>query len=758
MSNNFEKVDKNKVIPINKKRNNNIKITPKKMLVLALVFIVVFTILLGRVAWIQFIDGAWLKEKEYSQSTSSTLISAKRGTIYDSTGKALAVSVEVDTVSVNPELIKAKGKDGKSDEEATEELKRNMANAFAEIFELNSEDVYKKLTSTNSVETIASKVETDKVDKLKTWLEENDVNSGVNIDEDVKRYYPYDNLASNLIGFCGSNNQGLDGIELSYDDVLRGTSGKLTTAIDVTRDAIPDKNEEYIAPENGSNIYLTIDSNIQTIVEKYLKQAVEENECKDGGNAIIMDPSNGDILAMATYPDYNLNDPYTPNSSISEGWDTLSGQEQTNRLYSMWRNRAVLDTYEPGSTFKVITAAIGLEENVVETDTSEDFFCPGYEIVADRRINCTSLSGHGKQTLRNALENSCNPALMQLGQRIGVDKFYNYLEAFGLFDNTGIDLPSEGTSSFWSKESVGPVELATMSFGQRFTITPMQLVTAISSIANDGKIVTPHVVKQIENPDTGTVTNVETKEVRQVISTETANKMKDMMKSVVEEGGGKYAQVKGYTIGGKTGTSEPDPNHPENGYVASFVAIAPVDNTELVALVTLYNPQGSNYYGGSIAAPVVSQILSEILPYLDIPSNESNSENTEQTISVPDVTNKTVAEAQKKLSEVGLEYSTSASADDIVKEQVPPKGTSLTSGGIIKLYAEGNDDRVSQSVPDLKGVTYEQAKIMLKAKNLNIASTGSGIVIAQDPQEGTQVDEGTVINVTLQEKTSTTQH
>lgn len=757
MSNNFEKVSKNKVVPINK-RQNNIKITPKKMLVLALVFIVVFTILLGRVAWIQFVDGAWLREKEYSQSTSSTLISAKRGTIYDSTGKALAVSVEVDTVSVNPELIKAKGKNGQSNEEATEELKRNMANAFAEIFELNSEDVYKKLTSTNSVETIASKVETDKVDKLKKWLEDNEVNSGVNIDEDVKRYYPYDNLASNLIGFCGSNNQGLDGIELSYDDTLRGTSGKLTTAIDVTRDAIPDKNEEYIAPENGSNIYLTIDSNIQTIVEKYLKQAVEENECKDGGNAIIMDPSNGDILAMATYPDYNLNDPYTPNSSISEGWDTLSGQEQTNRLYSMWRNRAVLDTYEPGSTFKVITASIGLEENVVETDTENDFFCSGYEEVADRKINCTSRWGHGKQTLRNALENSCNPALIQLGQRIGVDKFYNYLEAFGFFNNTGIDLPSEGTSSFWSKENVGPVELATMSFGQRFTITPIQLITAVSSIANDGKMVTPHVVKKVENPDTGTVTNVETKEVRQVISTETANKMKDMMKSVVEDGGGKYAQVKGYTIGGKTGTSEPDPNHPENGYVASFVAIAPVDNTELVALLTLYNPQGSNYYGGSIAAPVVSQILSEVLPYLDIPSNDSSSENTEQTISVPDVTNKTVAEAQKKLSEVGLEYSTSASADDIVKEQVPPKGTSLTSGGIIKLYTEGNDDRVSQSVPDLKGVTFEQAKIMLKAKNLNIASTGSGIVIAQDPQVGTQVDEGTVINVTLQEKTSTTQH
>ena len=757
MSDNFRKVNKNNVVSINKKKVNNVKITPKKLFILAIAFILLFALLLGRVGWLQFVDGDWLREKEYSQSTSSTLISAKRGTIYDATGKALAVSVEVDTISVNPSYIKAKGKDGKTDEEATEELKRNMANIMAEIFELDSEEVYKKLTSTNSVETIASKVETDKVEKLREWIKENDA-TGINIDEDVKRYYPYDNLASNVIGFCGSNNQGLDGIELSYDDVLKGTSGKLTTAIDVTRDAIPDKNEEYIAPENGSNIYLTIDSNIQTIAEKYLKQAVEENNCERGGNVIIMDPSNGDILAMATYPDYNLNDPYTPNAWYSEGFDELSEQEQTNTLYSMWRNRAVLDTYEPGSTFKVITASIGLEENKVETDTPGDFYCSGYEEVADRRIKCTATAGHGSQTLRNALENSCNPAMIQLSQRIGVDTFYKYLDAFGLFDKTGIDLPSEGVSSFWKKESVGPVELATMSFGQRFTITPLQLVTAVSAIANEGKMVVPHVVDKIENPDTGTITNVETQEVRQVISKETANKMKDMMKSVVEDGGGKYAQVKGYTIGGKTGTSEPDPNHLENGYVASFVAIAPVDNTELVVLLTLYAPRTSNYYGGSIAAPAVSQILAEVLPYLNIPSNETSTSSTQDLISTPDVTNKTVAEAQKKLQEAGLEYSTNLSADDIVTEQVPPKGTQLTNGGIVKLYAEGNDDRVSQTVPDLKGVTFEQAKIMLKAKNLNIASTGSGIVIAQDPQSGTSVDEGTVINVTLQERTSNTQH
>ena len=756
MSNKFEKTKKNNVVSINSQRQ--IKINPRRLFWTGVTIIIVFVILLVRVGWLQFVDGEELKRREYSQSTSSTLISAKRGTIYDSTGKALAISVDVDTISVNPEYIKAKGKDGKSDEEATDELKQKMADKMAEIFELDREEVYKKLTSSNSVETIVSKVETDKVSELETWLKENNATAGINIDADVKRYYPYNNLASNVIGFCGSNNQGLDGIELSYDDVLKGTSGRLTTAIDVTREAIPDQNEEYIAPENGSNIYLTIDSNIQTIAEKYLKQAVEENECERGGNVIIMAPSDGSILAMATYPDYNLNDPYTPNEWYSEGWDELSQQDQTNRLYSMWRNRAVVDTYEPGSTFKTITASIALEENVAETDTQGDFFCSGYEMVADRRINCSNLAGHGSQTLRNALENSCNPALIQVGQRIGVEKFYDYLEAFGFFDKTGVDLPSEGTSSFWSQENVGPVELATMSFGQRFTITPLQLITAISSIANDGILVTPHVVKQIENPETGTVTKVETKEVRQVLSKDTADKMKDIMKSVVEEGGGSYAQVKGYSVGGKTGTSEPNPDRPEEGYVASFVAIAPVEDVKVVCLLTLYDPQSSNHYGGSIAAPAVSQILSEVLPYLDIPSNEVVDTSTMQTVNTPDVVNKTVAEAQKKLQEVGLEYSTNASADDIVTEQVPPKGTVLTEGGVVKLYAEGKDERVSQSVPDLKGVSFEQAKIMLKAKNLNIASTGSGIVIAQDPQAGTSVDEGTVINVTLQQETTTTQY
>lgn len=753
---------KGKIIPINKKakEDNRIKKTVKvsiKRLKGFLVFIfIVFIALVARIGAIQFIDGTWLKERAYSQSTSSTVVSAKRGTIYDSNGKALAISAEVDTVSVNPEYLVVKEK-GEVNQEKTQELREKMAQKFAEIFSLEYDDVLKKLNSSRSVETIASKVETDKVTTLKAWLKENKISSGVNIDEDVKRYYPYNNLASNLIGFCGTNNQGLDGIELSYDDELKGTNGKLITAISVIQTAIPDQNEQYIAPENGSNIYLTIDSNIQTIVEKYLKQAVEENNCQRGGNAIAVNPENGEILAMATYPDYNLNDPYTPNESLSEGWDKLSSQEQSNKLYSMWRNRAVLDTYEPGSTFKIIAASIGLEEKIVETDTAGDFYCGGSETVSGTRINCANRSRHGSQSLRNALENSCNPALIQLGQRIGVSTFYKYLDAFGFFKKTGIDLPSEGTSSFWKEKNVGPVELATMSFGQRFTITPMQFVKAAAAIANEGKLVTPHVVKEIENPDTGTVKTIQTNEERQAISEDTANKIKDMMKSVVETGGGKYAQVKGYEIGGKTGTSEADPNHPENGYVASFLAIAPVDNTKIVLLLTLYAPKVRNHYGGSIAAPAVSQMLSEILPYLDIPSNNSDEGNVE-LVSVPNVTNKTIAEAQKILKAAGLEYSSVGDADNIVSEQVPKSGTQLQKNGIVKIYAEGKDERVSQTVPDLKGVSLAQAKVMLKARNLNISSKGTGIVIAQDPKAGTSVDEGTVINVTLQEATTSGQH
>ena len=471
-----------------------------------------------------------------------------------------------------------------------------------------------------------------------------------------------------------------------------------------------------------------------------------------------MNPSTGDILAMATYPDYDLNSPRTPNDNLSSTWDSLSSEEQVNSLIKMWRNKSVSDTYEPGSTFKIITAAIGLEENVVSTDTPGDFYCSGYELINGIKINCWKYqTTHGSQTLRQALMNSCNPALMQLGKRIGPQTLYKYYEAFGLFDKTGIATSGEANSYFWDLDDVGPIELATMSFGQRFRVTPIQLITAVSSVANNGVLVEPRIVKQVENPDTGAITSIESTNVRQVISKETSDELMNMLESVVTEGTGRYGQVKGYSIAGKTGTSEPDSTNENAMYVASFVGISPVQNPEVVALVTLYDPQGkSGHQGGTIAAPVVSQILSEVLPYLGVPSDDLSSDegtNTITTTTLLDVRNKTLAEAKKIIEDAG--FTCNISSDDtslLVTDQVPKPGTALVSGAIVNLYSEGNEARISQEVPDLKGMSYLQAKSALKQRNLNIHVTGTGTVLSQDPMAGTSIEEGTVINVTLKKE------
>ena len=737
---------------MNYKKQKEVKIDNKSTHLkwFAVIFLILILLLVFRIFWLQFIDGDSLKEQAYKQITANRVLSPKRGTIYDSTGKALAVSSEVDTISINPSLISVK-----NDTDGTNALKEKVARALADTFDLNYDEVLVKVTSTNSVETIAKKVDSDKVAELEQWMKENKCYSGINIDADTKRSYPYNNLASNLIGFCGSDNNGLAGLEYYWDDTLTGTPGRVTTSIDATQESIPDNDEKYIDPENGSNITLSIDANIQSIVEKYLKQAVEENDCKNGGSMILMDPSTGDILAMATYPDYNLNTPFEPNETLQKTWDSLSSEEKNNSLYKMYSNKVVNETYEPGSVFKTIMASIGLEENVVETDTVGDFYCSGYEHVGDRDIHCTNTSGHGSQTLRNALENSCNPALIQLGRRIGANTLYKYFKAFGFFDKTGIATAGESSSQFHTLDNVGPTELATMSFGQRFTITPLQMITAACAIANDGKLVKPRIVTKIENPDTGAITNIDVEEVRQVISSETASKVRDMMQSVVTDGGGQSGAVKGYAIGGKTGTSEPNPSHPEDGYVASFLAIAPVESTKVVALLSLYGPQGKNYYGGKIAAPVVSQVLSEVLPYLGIPSNDSSQASSDTSlITIPDLKNKTISESKKLLKDLGLTYITSASDDEIVTSQNPKAGVSISKNGIVKLYTDQNNSSVSVTVPDLKGKSLSNATSSLKAKNLNIQATGSGIVVSQEPAVGSSIEEGSVIKVTLQEVTS----
>ena len=728
----------------------------KKFKIILSILIVVFLLLIIRLMYLQFVQGSSLKEQAYNQQTTDQIISTSRGTIYDATGKKLAMSTPTDTVSINPTKIVG------DTEEETKAKKEKVAKAFSEIFELDYNETLEKVNSTSSVQTIAKKVDKEKIDKLKEWMAQEKISTGINIDEDTKRVYPYNNLASNLIGFCGTDNTGIQGLEAKWNSVLQGTPGKLTTATDAIQEEIPDSNETYIPAENGSDIVLTIDVTIQSTLEKYLKQAVEENNA-DSGTVVAMNPSTGDILGMASYPDYNLNTPFEPNTNeLKKVWDDLSSSEQSEALYDMWKNDVISSPYEPGSPYKLITAASALEENITSEDVKNDFYCNGYLEVADRKISCWSQKHKGPKSLRQALQFSCNPSLMELGQRIGKETLYKYYQAFGFFDKTGIDLPAEANSTYWELEDVNDVNLATMSFGQRFTITPIQLVSAISAMANDGILMKPRIVKEVINPETNTTTEIEPVQVRQVISKSTAGRMVDLMESVVEDGSGRLAKVKGYSVGGKTGTSEPQAGREDEGYIASYVAIAPTEKPEICLLLAIHNPNPNgegSHQGGQVCGPVISQMLTEILPYMGINSDDvqtttsdSSTEKESNYITVPDIRNKTVTEAEKILKEAGFKTKISISGDKndtLVTDQTPKPGSKIPEDSIIMLYSEENDTRVSVKVPDFKGKSLSQARNMASSNNLNITYEGTGTVISQSITVDTSVEEGTIIELKL---------
>ena len=567
--------------------------------------LVIFTLLTTRLCYIQFVWGTELSEKAGTQQSQSRTITAKRGTIYDSTGKyILAESSSVEAISVNPTLIYEKDKE-------------KVARALSEIFELDYDKVLKKVSKRSSIETIAKKIDKEHADKLRVWMEENNISTGINIDEDSKRYYPYGSVTAQIIGFCGSDNQGLDGIEAKYDTDLKGKNGKINRQTNAAGASLGDEN--YVAAIDGNNLFLTIDFTIQSIVEKYLKEACIDNVCTDGGSIIAMNPRNGDILAMANYPSYDLNTPYEPYTDEQKAtWNTLESAEKTATLQRMWRNKAISDTYEPGSVFKTVTSSAALEEGIVTNiDQQGQFCCTGAIEVSGTRIKCWRYyRPHGPESLRLALMNSCNPVFIGLGQKIGVTKYYEYLRKFGLFNKTGIKLPGEANSIFVKEEKAGPVELATISFGQRFEITPLQMITAVSSIANKGVYIKPRIVKSIQNSTTGEITEMPIETGERIISKENAEKVLSMMNSVVSEGTGKNARVEGYQVGGKTGTSEDGVN--TGKYVTSFCGVAETDNPKIVLLITLYNPTGEGgHQGGGVAAPVGGKILSEVLPYLD---------------------------------------------------------------------------------------------------------------------------------------------
>ena len=640
---------------------------------------IIFLGLATRVGYIQFFEGEKLQQMAYLQQTLNRNINPKRGTIYDSSGKvALATSSSVETITVNPVNILSSEKE-------------KVATELTQLFNLKYEDVLKKVSKKTAIETIAKKVDKNQTKELRLWMETNNITSGINIDEDTKRFYPYNNLASQIIGFCGSDNQGLAGIEAKYDNELKGEKGKILKMTDAKGIDITDTSEAYEPAKQGNDLVLSIDATIQGIAEKYLKEACIDNVCTDGGNILLMNPQNGDILAIASYPDFNLNDPYTINNEeLKTNWSNMTATERSNALQAMWRNKAISDTYEPGSTFKLVTASTALEEGIVaSTDKEGEFCCTGYIEVAGVKMKCWRYyRPHGPESLRQALMNSCNPVFIGLGGRIGVTKYYEYLRKYGFLGRTGIDLPGEAGSIFLKESKVGPVELGTIAFGQRFEVTPIQMITMVSTIANGGIYTQPRIVKQIINSQTGEVKNIETVKKDRVISEDTAKKMLSMMESVVAEGTGKNAQVKGYAIGGKTGTSEDGEN--TGKYVTSFIGVAPISNPEVAILITLYNPTGEGgHQGGGVAAPIASQVLGEVLPYLEI-KKDNQDEEEKGEVEVPNLIGLTRKEAKKTLEEEGLLIETKESLktnlDDEyekIKSQLPKAGIKIKQGSTV---------------------------------------------------------------------------
>lgn len=640
----------------------------------------ILALLLGRIGFIEFIQGGELQSLAYEQQVQKRAINPRRGTIYDASEKyILAVSCTAYTVTVNPTNIAKEDKD-------------KVTKGLTDIFGLDYDTVYKKVSKRSSIETIVKKIDKSKADELRLWLIDNNISTGVNIDEDSKRYYPYSNLASQVIGFCGGDNQGLDGVEAKYDDVLSGTAGSISRATDATGEEIGTEGEVYTAARNGDSAILSIDMTIQSIVEKYLEEACIDNSCTDGGNVIVMNPKTGDILAMATYPSYNLNEPYTINNQeLLANWDNIEQSEKSKNLQAMWRNKAISDTYEPGSVFKLITASSALEEGITDTDNSGEFACTGSITIAGARIKCWRYyRPHGSQSLRQALMNSCNPVFIGLGQKLGVNTYFNYLNKFGLLSKTGVMLPGEANSIFIAQDKCGPVELATISFGQRFEITPIQLITAVSAISNGGNLLTPRIIKATINSETGERTEIPVQNKGTVISKKTSEKVLSMMESVVAEGTGKNAKVAGYKIGGKTGTSEDGVN--TGKYVTSFCGVAPTDDPQVVVLVTLYNPTGEGgHQGGGVAAPVGGQIFSEILPYLEVNQGNTDELENKEKVNVADVIGKTITEATKILKEQGFEIRINNETENmnkdeiLVKEQIPGGGIEATYGSCVYL-------------------------------------------------------------------------
>ncbi|MCK5811455.1 MAG: PASTA domain-containing protein [Clostridiales bacterium] len=708
----------------------------KRLLVIIVVFALCAILLLARIFYIQFIKGEEYQKLAYQQQTRNQKLTPARGAIYDRYGNDLAISIYVNTISISPTAMRAN--------ELSVDL---LARGLDKILKIGKETIIEKINKESEYELLVRQVEKEIGDELQSWLSDNNI-AGVTIEDDTKRYYPNDNLAAHIIGFTGIDNQGLIGIEYTMDEVLKGIPGKITSEIDKNGTLIPFSTDNQIAAYDGLDVVLTIDENIQYIVEKALDEAIFKNDVTRGATAIVMDPKTGEILAMVSKPDFDLNNPREcPDGFDSTSWTGYSTKDINLLNQTVWRNKALSDTYEPGSTFKAITASIALEENVILLSTMTD----DYEIeVQGWDINCWRSYPHGEETFLEGIYNSCNPVFVKVSQLLGIDIFYEYVEMFGFYDKTKINLQGESNSLFQKDFGLEyqEIDLAVASFGQRFKITPIQIITAYSAIANDGKLLQPFIVKELLDSQGNIAKKFETITVRQVISSQTSQTMREVLKGVVSEGTGKNAYVPGYDVAGKTGTSETDE---ENVYTASFCGFAPAGNPVITVLVVLHDPQGDSYYGGVIAAPVVGQIIEETLEYLQVPRNLDEA-LIERDVLIPELIGYSIDQATDILDELQLQsilIGDNILEDVSVSYQYPLAKTIVKEESIVVLYSYLPEEKERVTMPNLLHKTIYEAKVTLNALGLNIDTKGLGTCIDQSVNKGEKIEKGSIITVTF---------
>lgn len=733
------------------------RLRQRTAILILLILVLGFGAAVLRLTYLTTVQSSELQESAVDLQLADTTVSAKRGTIYDANGNVLAESASVWQVVMSPVNFK------------NDKQRQAAAKGLSEIFDLEYNDVLDDTKQQSHYVVVKRRIESDEREKvlelIDTLKKDYSCSGVIQLLDDYKRYYPKNSLASSVIGFTGSDDQGLEGIEYEYDSYLSGTPGRIITAQNARGTDMPFRYEQNVESEDGNNVYLTIDETIQSICEKYMQKGVEDNNVLNKGVCIAMDVNTGAILAMVTTDGYDLNNPYELSAKDKKKIKSTPKKKQAEAesaaLSNMWRNKAVADTYMPGSVFKMCIASAALEENLVNDKTS--FTCTGSIEVEGETIHCSNISGHGTQSFVEAISNSCNPAFVQIGQMLGASKFRQYYQGFGFSDKTGIDLPGEAEDSFWKEGKMGGVDLAVASFGQNFSITPIQMITACAAVSNGGYVVQPHVVSKITDSKGNVIKTVDKKVKRQVISDDTSKKMNEYLEYNTERQGATAGYISGYKVAGKTGTSEKkgvtkvESSFSED-YISSFCGYAPADDPQIAMLVFFDTPDGDAYYGSQVSSPVFINIMSEVLPYLDVKTSYTDEELGYVDASAGDYTGVSVDEAKTAVEADGFTATVKGNGSTVIS-QIPTVSSGLQKGGSIVLYTDSDSQSETVSVPSLIGLSPDEVNDVASAYGLNVsfsgATTSSGTSSSQNVEAGTSVSPGTVITVSFADSSST---